>query len=124
MDGRLQGLRPVAGVETDAGGGRWRVTYDGGQTLAEGLVVTSRTVRRAVMPPSWQVCLTKPETTGDRMTRIGFRNWAGSWSGCVGFGGWPLAHKVSAAGSVARSDGRTLALDEACGRRGHGAAVG
>ena len=52
MDGRLRGLRPVAGVETDSGGGRWRVTYDGVHTLAKGLVVTSRMVRRAVMPPS------------------------------------------------------------------------
>ena len=45
VEGRLRGLRPVAGVETDAGGGRWRVEYDGERTLAEGLAVTSRTVR-------------------------------------------------------------------------------
>ena len=42
---RLRGLRPVAGVETDAGGERLRVAYGGERTLAEGLVVTSRTAR-------------------------------------------------------------------------------
>ena len=45
VEGLLRGLRPVAGVESDAGGGRWRVAYDGERTLAEELVVTSRTVR-------------------------------------------------------------------------------
>ena len=46
VEGRLRGLRPVAGVETDVSGGRWWVEYDGERTLAEALVVTSRTVRR------------------------------------------------------------------------------
>ena len=50
VEGRLRGLRPLAGVETDAGGGRWWVTYDGERTLAEGLVVTSRTVRPPAVP--------------------------------------------------------------------------
>ena len=45
VEGRLRGLRPVAGVETDGDGRRWRLTYDGERTLAERLLVTSRTVR-------------------------------------------------------------------------------
>ena len=44
VEGRLRGLRPVAGVETDEEGRRWHVTYDGERTLAEGLVVASRLV--------------------------------------------------------------------------------
>ena len=39
-EGRLVGLRPVAGVETDAGGARREVVYDGRRTLAEALVAT------------------------------------------------------------------------------------
>ena len=51
--GRGASPPPVAGVETDSGGGRWRVAYDGERTLAEGLAVTSRTVRPvdAASPP-------------------------------------------------------------------------
>ena len=45
VEGLLRGLRPVAGLETDVGGGRWWLTYDGERTLAEELVVKSRTVR-------------------------------------------------------------------------------
>ncbi len=43
--GGCGGCGPWRGVEADAGWGRWRVTYDGERTLAEGLMVTSRTVR-------------------------------------------------------------------------------
>ena len=60
VEGLLRGLRPVAGVETDGDGRRWRVTYDGERTLAEGLVATSRTVRPAdpSRPPRtwWREC--------------------------------------------------------------------
>ena len=54
FEGRLRGLRPVAGVVTDAAGARWDVTYghDAG-TLAEAPPPATRQVRRRA--PSLEV---------------------------------------------------------------------
>jgi hypothetical protein len=45
FDGELRGLRPLAGTEKDAGGGRWRVVYSGELTLAEAPPPLVRQVR-------------------------------------------------------------------------------
>jgi hypothetical protein len=68
VEGRLRGLRPVAGVETDAGGGRRRVTYDGERTLAERPVITSRTVGPLPEMDVW-VTVTHTVTTVSRAFR-------------------------------------------------------
>ena len=44
FEGRLRGLCPLQGVETDPGGARFAVTYDGRRSLAEDLVTTARQV--------------------------------------------------------------------------------
>ena len=103
---RSGGPRPSPGVETDASGERWRVAYDGERTLAEGLVVTSRTVRKADIAIMFR-CFAETRDLIGRPVHV--RDLSDSIIAIgQGSGGWNPLDKVLSVGSVTRSDGGGL----------------
>ena len=86
VEGRLRGLRPVAGVETDAGGARWDVAYCGERTLAEPLVVKWRTVKPAAEAAGSLGRRSRGRGSEERREQMGWGGWGGVGGGVGGLG--------------------------------------